>query len=331
MEFFQSPEFLIPVGILFVILFIWANRCKKCGKWFAYSLKSRRLIHQGYVQRWVQEKGSSTRRLKKVYEYKYDCTYICVNCFDTYSTTQTTSYPRACGSFAVKFKDGSVQEEDLGEVSQGCLSKLFTAFKYGLKFLAIAFVIALIGLPVYDSDIIFHPRQIFVERYVEFLIEPWGNHPRKTELEVVGASWKLYKTIQEYDGNKWKSIKTEVLEGEGQIDVAKLSSFKPVEGEAAPGQKRSKFWNNKLRIHFKEPSSGKVYKVDMLCFREVKSWDFSVETVGPEILNYMLSKKGKKFKVRLTDSIYPSVTIFADLKLFNEGRQKQRLDESYKY
>lgn len=201
MDLFNSPEFAGVVAVVFIVLVIWANRCSKCGKLFTCKIRSRTKTSEGYSHHWEVDEKSKRAKSVQRYTYHYNETWVCSKCGHEYSTSSSSSYSLPCGYF-------SPEEPAKG---RGCFNPLtwlswlnplaWWRWIPGKRYLPLLPVIFLIGMIVFDSEVLTYPThwQNYLENYVEFLLEPLS--PRnnwRAQLQLIEGRWQTQRRISEF-------------------------------------------------------------------------------------------------------------------------------------
>lgn len=328
MKFFEnlSPSFVLLLFVAFVFLVIWAGRCKRCKKWFAFSLRSRNLLGQGYRERFVNEKGRSV--VRRVYEYRYSCEKECVYCGYSYSYTETSSRALSTGNFQIGI---SHKEPPVGELKWYSPRNLLRISFYikCVKFLAVLVTIFFVGMPFYNFDVIRYPAhfQSYLEQYAEFFLDPFdssGYQEKQARLMVEGGSWKKVFVIEEFDGANW-NFKSNVTLSGIDTDIGSPKPLNAIEdagsGEAVVGQQRQKCVSEKFTLVFKETKSGKNYEVnDFVIFLRLSDREHSLKHLNEKFFCYFMNAKDSwKAYVRGAGA-NSYVDLFVEDSVFNEVR-----------
>ncbi len=124
----------------------------------------------------------------------------------------------------------------------------------------------LAGLPIYNPDVLFYPSHIdrYIERYAEFIIDPFGDSFFNTNIEIIGGSWQRSLRIEEFDGKYWILREDVVKNGSGTdiLDPEVPPGLADDTGEAVTGQRRVRSKTEIYELHIRDLRSGKEYIVD---------------------------------------------------------------------
>ncbi|MBU1105061.1 MAG: hypothetical protein KKB51_00230 [Candidatus Riflebacteria bacterium] len=190
----DNPELCGLIAVVFVVVFIWANRCSKCGKLFTTKIRSRTKTSEGYSHSW--EVDDKTQRAKSVrsYRYNYNETYACSKCGHEYSTSTSSPRDLSCGYF--------LSEESGKAKARGCFNPLtWWSWIPGKKFLLTLVFLFFVGLVVFDYEVLWYPTHLetYLDNYIEYLEDPFSPRENwRTQLEVKEGHWQTRRYIQEY-------------------------------------------------------------------------------------------------------------------------------------
>ncbi len=197
----EAPLFWALAAAVVAVLVIWAHRCSRCGKWFAFHLQSRTQVGEGEVQVWKKQKGSDTARLVTEYRYSYKEVRVCTGCgFSVESSTSSKrhypcgTFPRTAGEAkpAVGVREAPLQEGEtfLQRWRRRAGWLLAKVFKVSIALL----VVFLIGLTCFDAELLEYPGHVdeFLENFLEFLANPFSPSFReyRTTVEVAEGRWR---------------------------------------------------------------------------------------------------------------------------------------------
>ncbi|KAF1080356.1 MAG: hypothetical protein GQF41_3180 [Candidatus Rifleibacterium amylolyticum] len=206
MSIADNPTIAIIIGVIFVVLFIWANRCSNCGKLFTCELRSRSLTSEGYRSSWKYDEDSKRSKHVREYTYSYRETYVCSKCGHSYSSTTSSSYSKPCGSF-LSAAERKAQAEAEPPKPRSWYNPLrwlaWLSFKRVFVAAVIFFIVFTAGFLIHDPEVLQYPGhfQPYLEYYVESLLETFSSNKtvrRRTQVEVVAGNWKTERTVYEY-------------------------------------------------------------------------------------------------------------------------------------
>jgi len=134
------------------------------------------------------------------------------------------------------------------------------------RLFSIFLVLLLIGLPVYNPDVLFYPSKIdtYIERYADFIVDPFDDNFFNTNIEIIGGSWKRSLCVEEFDGKYWIFKEDFVRNGSGTniLDPELPPGIPDDTGEAMIGQRRVRSKTEVHALHIRDLRSGKEYIVD---------------------------------------------------------------------
>lgn len=234
MSIADNPTIAIIIGVIFVVLFIWANRCSSCGKMFTCELTSRSQTSEGYQSSWKYDEDSKRAKHVRSYRYSYNETYTCSKCGHSYSRSTSSSHSLPCGYFlsAAERKAQAEAEPPKPRSWYNPFSWLaWLSFKRVFIAFIIFFTVFTTGFIIYDTEVLQYPThfQNYLEHYVESLLEIFSSNKtirRRTQIEVVSGSWQTNRRVYEY----------QKLEGEGWLKdmpdgatvIEKTTKMRPV-------------------------------------------------------------------------------------------------------
>ncbi len=163
--------------------------------------------------------------------------------------------------------------------------------------MAMLLVAFLIGLPLYDIDVLIYPSHFesYLESYVEFLIDPFGENCFKTRIEIAGGSWKSGYRIEEFDGDYWQFKKDVFNTGSGSviIDPEPLKETTSATGEAAKGQLRTRCTIEEYELLIRDLHSGKIYSLnDFLGFKRISDRDYMLKHLTRRTYQLLVNLEG---------------------------------------
>ncbi len=234
MSIADNPTIAIIIGVIFVILFIWANRCSSCGKMFSCELSNRSQISEGYQSSWKYDEDSKRAKHVRSYTYRYSETFTCSRCGHSYSRSTSSSYPLPCGSF-LSSAERKAQAEAEPPKPRSWYNPLrwlaWLSFKRVFVASVIFFIVFTVGFIIHDPEVLHYPThfQPYLEYYVESLLETFSSNKtvrRRTQVEVVSGNWLTKRHVYEYkqiEGEGWaKDIP------EGATIIEKNTRMRPV-------------------------------------------------------------------------------------------------------
>jgi len=206
MSIADNPTIAILIGVIFVVLFLWANRCSNCGKFFSCELRSRSQISEGYRSSWKYDEKSKRAKHVRSYSYSYRETYTCSKCGHSYSSTTSSSHSKPCGSF-LSSAERKAQAEAEPPKPRSWYNPLrwlaWLSFKRVFVAFIIFFTVFTTGFIVYDTEVLQYPThfQDYLEDYVEAILDIFSDNKtikRRTQVEVVAGSWQAERRVYEY-------------------------------------------------------------------------------------------------------------------------------------
>ncbi|PKL50335.1 MAG: hypothetical protein CVV42_03510 [Candidatus Riflebacteria bacterium HGW-Riflebacteria-2] len=202
----DNPWLVITIGVVFVVLFLWANRCSNCGKFFSCELRSRSQLSEGYRSSWKYDEDSKRSKHVREYTYSYSETYVCNKCGHSYSSTTSSSHSKPCGFF-LSSAERKAQAEAEPAKPRGWYNPLrwlaWLSFKRVFVAFIIFFTVFTAGFIIYDPEVLQYPThfQDYLEDYVESLLDIFSDNKtikRRTQVEVVSGSWQAKRNVYEY-------------------------------------------------------------------------------------------------------------------------------------
>jgi len=206
MSIADNPILVIVIGVIFVVLFIWANRCSSCGRLFTCELRSRSQTFEGYRSSWKYDEGSKRSKHVREYTYRYSETFTCSRCGHSYSRSTSSSYPLSCGSFlsAAERKAKAEAEPPKPRSWYNPLRWLaWLSFKRVFVAAVIFFIVFTAGFVIHDPEVLQYPThfQDYLEDYVESLLDTFSSSKtinRRTQVEVISGYWQAKRYVNEY-------------------------------------------------------------------------------------------------------------------------------------
>ncbi len=164
--------------------------------------------------------------------------------------------------------------------------------------LTVLFICALVaGFPLYDSDVISYPEhfQGYLERYTEFIIDPFDDHQFNTHVEIVGGSWKRGYGVEKFDGQYWLFDKEITKTGSGTLitDPEPLPPLVELEGEALTGRRQTRYRIEEYQILLRDLRSGNIYTCDdYIIFFRISDRHHCLKKLNASNYRAMLNFKG---------------------------------------
>jgi transcription elongation factor Elf1 len=206
MSIADNPILAIVIGVIFVVLFLWANRCSNCGKFFSCELRSRSKNSEGYRSSWKYDEDSKRSKHVREYTYSYSETYVCNKCGHSYSSTTSSSYSKPCGYF-LSSAERKAQAEAEPPKPRGWYNPLrwlaLLSFKRVFVAAVVFFIIFTAGFIIHDPEVLQYPThfQPYLEDYVESLLDTFSSSKtikRRTQVEVISGYWQAKRYVNEY-------------------------------------------------------------------------------------------------------------------------------------
>lgn len=182
---------------------------------------------------------------------------------------------------------------------------------------------------LYDIDVIIYPGHFssYLERFADFILDPFDNHFFKTKVELAGGSWKRGYRIEEFDGKYWVFKKDVLNTGSGSVFIdppALVASF-PETGEAITGQVRCRCNIEEYELLFRDLNSGKIYREkDFVGFQSSSDLDYLIKPINSRSYQFMVKLQGswKAYILasRIEDSTISSIWIHLPEPFFREVR-----------
>ena len=179
---------------------------------------------------------------------------------------------------------------------------------------------------IYDFDVVWCPGNFssYLENYADFIIDPFGNHPFKTRVEVSHCTWKKGYSVQKFDGKYWRFEKyvvangtdTPILEPEELVTDSEESA-----GEAVIGQRKVGRRIEEYCVYFRDVKTKGTYKCDSsVMFLRVSDRKYSLKSLNDVLYNYFRNSKDNwkavVFKYNATSLTY--IRLFLHDKKFEK-------------
>ena len=235
MSIADNPTIAIIIGVIFVVLFIWANRCSSCGKMFTCELTSRSQTSEGYQSSWKYDEDSKRAKHVRSYRYSYNETYTCSKCGHSYSRSTSSSYPLPCGYF-LSAAERKAQAEAEPPKPRSWYNPLrwlaLLSFKRVFVAALIFFIVFTAGFVAYDPEVLQYPShfQDYLEDYVESWLDIFSSNKtikRLTQVEVVSGSWQANRRVYEYQKIECEGWAKDMPAGATVIE--KTTKMRPVQ------------------------------------------------------------------------------------------------------
>lgn len=167
----------------------------------------------------------------------------------------------------------------------------------GGRLLLILITLVLAGFPVYNTDVFLYPSHIdtYIERYFEFIIDPFGDNFFHTKIEIIGGNWQRSLRLEEFDGKYWifKEDLTKNGSGTNILDPDLPPGLADDTGEAAAGQRRVRSKTEVYEIQIRDLRSGQEYAVnDYVGFYRYSDREYCSKPVNEKNYQAILSLKG---------------------------------------
>ena len=155
----------------------------------------------------------------------------------------------------------------------------------------------LAGFPIYNPDVFLYPSHIdmYIERYAEFIIDPFGDNFFHTKVEITGGSWQRSLRLEEFDGKYWIFKEDIARDGSGTniLEPELPPGLSDDTGEAMPGQRRLRCKTEIYEIQLRDLHSGQEYVVnDYLGFYRYSDRQYCSKPLNEKNYRAMLSLKG---------------------------------------
>lgn len=166
------------------------------------------------------------------------------------------------------------------------------------RLLLIFFTFLLLGFPVYNPDVLLYPSHIdtYMERYFEFITDPFGDNFFHTKVEITGGSWQRSLRLEEFDGKYWIFKEDLVRKGSGTniLDPDLPPDLADDTGEAMSGQRRVRCKTEAYEIQIRDLRSGQEYTVnDYVGFYRYSDREYCSKPLNEKNYQVMLSLKGR--------------------------------------
>ncbi len=199
-------------------------------------------------------------------------------------------------------------------------------WRYRAIRLGLLFICALVaGFPLYDIDVIFYPDhfQGYLERYTEFIIDPFGDHQFNTRVEIIGGSWKRGYGVEKFNGQYWLYDQEIATTGSGTLIIDPEPLPQSCEGEALVGQKQARYLIEEYQILLRDVRAGQIYVCDdYLIFFRLSDRHHCLKKLNADNYRAMLNFKGTWKASLLTVSEFGNrllgCRIFVPDQLFEE-------------
>jgi len=226
MSIADNPTIAIIIGVIFVVLFIWANRCSSCGKMFTCELTSRSQTSEGYQSSWKYDEDSKRAKHVRSYRYSYNETYTCSKCGHSYSRSTSSSYPLPCGYF-LSAAERKAQAEAEPPKPRSWYNPLrwlaWLSFKRVFVAAVVLFIAFTAGFVIHDPEVLQYPTHF--QDYLEDYAESWlgifsinKTIKRRTQVEVVAGSWHAERCVYEYQRIEGECWATDMPDGATVIE-----------------------------------------------------------------------------------------------------------------
>lgn len=161
----------------------------------------------------------------------------------------------------------------------------------------IFFTLLLLGFPIYNPDVILYPSHIdtYIERYFEFIIDPFGDNFFRTKVEIAGGSWQRSLRLEEFDGKYWIFKEDLVKNGSGTniLDPELPPDLSDDTGEAVTGQRRVRCKTEIYELLIRDLRSGQEHIVnDYIGFYRYSDREYCSKPLNEQNYRAMLALSG---------------------------------------
>ncbi len=161
----------------------------------------------------------------------------------------------------------------------------------------ILLTLLLAGFPIYNPDVFLYPSHIdtYIERYFEFIIDPFGDNFFHTKIEIIGGNWQRSLRIEEFEDKYWIFKDDIVSNGSGTniIDPELPPDLSIDTGEAVTGQRRVRCKTETYEIQIRDLGSGQEYTVnDYVGFYRHSDREYCSKPLNEQNYRAMLALKG---------------------------------------
>ncbi len=165
------------------------------------------------------------------------------------------------------------------------------------RLFSILLVLLLIGFPVYNPDVFLYPSHIdtYIERYAEFIIDPFGDNFFNTNVEIAGGSWQRSLRLEEFDGKYWIFKEDFIKTGSGTniLDPELPPGLSDDTGEAVAGQRRIRCKSETYELLIRDLRSDQEYIVnDYLGFYRYSDREYCSKPLNEQNYHAMLALSG---------------------------------------